>query len=130
MTWCRGRGPGAARGSSVEPSRGAPGGAPRSASAGRLVERVLAVGQVVLGDRGRLGADLLRGRLALERVERLLDALRADVGRLLGDQRLHGAVLEVLDLLRAGVEADDLDVLRTRLADAGRGALGGEQVGP
>src|SRR4051794_21528262 len=102
--------------------------APRGlASAGRLVERVLAVGQVVLGDRGGLGADLLRGRLALERVERLLHALRADVGRLLGDQRLDGAVLEVLDLLRAGVEADDLDVLRPRLADGGRGALGREQ---
>ena len=39
-------------------------------------------------------------------------------------------VLEVLDLLGAGVEADDLHLAQlARLADAGRGALGGEQVG-
>src|SRR3954470_1723941 len=113
----------------AEAPRGA--GAPRDPvnSAGRLVERVLVLGQVVLGDRHGLRADLLRGRLARERVVGLLDALGADVGRLLGDQPLHGAVLEVLDLLRTGVEADDLG-LGARLARTRRRALGGEQVGP
>src|SRR4051794_15319610 len=105
--------------------------APRPAvsSAGRLVERVLVLGQVVLGDRHGLRADLLGGRLARERVVGLLDALGADVGGLLRDQRLHRAVLEVLDLLGTGVEADDLD-LAASLAGARRRALGGEQVRP
>jgi hypothetical protein len=95
---------------------------------GCLVERVLVLGEVGLGDRHGLRADLLRGRLAGERVVGLLDALRADVGRLLGDQALHRAVLEVLDLLGTGVEADDLD-LGAGLAGTGRRTLGGEQVG-
>ena len=49
---------------------------------------------------------------------------------LLGDQGLDDAVLEVLDLLRAGVEADDLDLAELAgLRRAGGGALGAEQVG-
>src|SRR5215207_2895582 len=95
-----------------------------------LVERVLAVGEVLLGDRHRLGADLRRRLLAVERLDGLLDALGADVGRLLRDQRLDVALLELLDLRRPGVEADDLHVaLLAGLAYAVGRALGGEQVG-
>ena len=36
------------------------------------------------------------------------DALQADVVRLLGDEGLDVAGLELLDLVRPGVEADDL----------------------
>ena len=68
--------------------------------------------------------------LVLERRDGLLDALGADVGRLLRDERLEQPVLEVLDLLGAGVEADDLHaVLLAGLAQAGGRALGAEQVG-
>src|SRR5215203_739326 len=108
---------------------GPPGGATRraggsgavSGSAGRLVERVLVVGEVVLRDGGEAGADRGLGRLALDRGDGLLHAELADLRRLLGDQRLDDAVLEVLHLLRAGVEADDLDrVELARLAQAAR----------
>ena len=59
----------------------------------------------------------------------LLDALLADVVGLLGDQRLHVACLELLDLVGAGVEADDLDLAGlSGLLDAGGDALRGEQV--
>src|SRR5215207_1898200 len=94
-----------------------------------LVERVLALLEVVLGDRDRLGADLRRRLLVVQSLDGLLDALRADVGRLLRDQRLHVALLELLDPGGPGVEADDLHVARLAcLAHAAGRALGGEQV--
>src|SRR3954470_6611424 len=102
---------------------------PERDSAGRLVDRVLVLSQVVLGDDREPGADLRLGGLALQRGDGLLDALLADLGRLLGDEGLDRALLEVLDLLRAGVEADDLDLAELAgLTQAGSGALGPEQV--
>src|SRR3954469_7168672 len=103
--------------------------APPRRSAGGLVDRVLVLGEVVLSDDHRAGGDLRLGRVAVEGGDGLLHALRADVGGLLGDQRLDRAGLEVLDLLRASVEADDLDVLVAGLAQTRRGAFGSEQVG-
>src|SRR6266508_3872901 len=103
-----------------------------NASALVLVEELLhaLVVHVVLGDHHEAGADLLLDGLALEGGDRLLHPVLADVGRLLGDQRLDDPLLQVLDLLGPGVEADDLDLLgRPGAAHAGGGALGGEQVG-
>ena len=48
----------------------------RLRSAARLVERVLVLGEVVLGERREAGADLLRRRLAGQRVVGLLHAVR------------------------------------------------------
>src|SRR3954447_16593930 len=101
----------------------------RDSSAGGLVGGRLVLGEVVLRQRHEAGADLLLGRLAGQRRVGLLDPLRADVGGLLGDERLHRPGLQVGDLLRARVEADDLHLVQlARLLDAGGGALGGEQV--
>src|SRR4051794_32896568 len=97
----------------------------RDSSAGGLVGGRLVLGEVVLRQRHEAGADLLLGRFAGQRRVGLLDALRPDVGRLLGDQRLDGSRLQVGDLLRARVEADDLHLVPlARLLDAGGGALG------
>ncbi len=64
-----------------------------------------------------------------QRGDGLLDALLADVVRLLRDERLHLAGLELLDLIRARVEPDDLDLAGLAgLAHAGGDALSGEQV--
>src|SRR5215207_2186943 len=104
-------------------------GAPVASAVG-LVDRVLVLAQVVLGEDHGAGGDLRLGRVAVQRGHGLLDALGADVGRLLRDERLDEAVLQVLDLLGAGVEADDLHrVLLARFAQAGGRALGAEQVG-
>src|SRR3954452_23477377 len=101
----------------------------RNFSAGGLVGGRLVLGEVVLRQRHEAGADLLLGRLAGQRGVGLVDALGADVGGLLRDERLHRARLQVGHLLRARVEAYDLHlVLLAGLLDAGRGALGGEQV--
>ena len=60
----------------------------------------------------------------------LVDAVDTDLVRVLGDERLDGAVLQLVDLVRAGVEADDLDlVLLVGLPDTGGGAGGREGVG-
>ena len=48
--------------------------------------------------------------LAVDGEDRLLDALVADVVGLLDDERLYVTGLELVDLRRPGVEADDLDV--------------------
>src|SRR3954454_8465831 len=101
----------------------------RDSSAGGLVRGRLVLGEVVLRQRHEAGADVRLRRLAGQGRVGLLDALRPDVGRLLGDQRLAGSRLQVGDLLRARVEADDLHLVPlARLLDAGGGALGGEQV--
>src|SRR4051812_1924227 len=101
----------------------------RGSSAGGLVGGRLVLGEVVLRQRHEAGADVRLRRLAGKGRVGLLDALRPDVGRLLGDQRLDGSRLQVGDLLRARVEADDLHLVPlARLLDAGGGALGGEQV--
>ena len=55
-------------------------------------------------------------RLPVERGDGLLDALQTDVVRLLGDEGLHVAGLELLDLVGARVEADDLGGRRRRPA--------------
>src|SRR5215475_740073 len=101
-------------------------------SAGGLVDRRLALRRRLVGlrDDGELGADLRGGRLAGQGIERLLHGVGPDVVRMLGDERLHGALLQRGDLVRLGVEADDLDLARLAgLANAGGGALGREQVG-
>src|SRR5581483_8450660 len=101
-------------------------------SAGGLVDRLLSGRgiHVVLGDDGELGADLRGGRLAGQGRVGLVHRVGPDRVRGLGDERLHGALLERGDLVRLGVEADDLDLARLAgLTDAGGGALGREQVG-
>ena len=49
-------------------------------------------------------------RLALERLDRGLDALVADADRVLGDGARFNAALDGVDLLLAGVVADDHDL--------------------
>ena len=57
-------------------------------------------------------------------------AVLPDHCRLLRHQRLNRSLFEGLNLVRAGVEADDLDLLLLPgLAYAGGGAFCGEQVG-
>ena len=77
--------------------------------------------------------DSLAGATRLEAqalIEGWLDALDADVVGLLGNQRLDVAGLELLDLVRPGVEADHLDLARLAgLLQPGGHALGSEQVG-
>ena len=66
---------------------------------------------------------------AVECGHRLVDAELADGAGILGDQRLHGALPQRLDLVGACVESDDLDLpALARLLDAGGRALGREQV--
>src|SRR5690349_6096019 len=81
-------------------------------SAGGLVDRRLALRRrhVVLGDDGELGADLRGGRLAGQGRVGLVHRIGPDRVRGLGDERLHRALLQGLDLVRLGVEADDLDL--------------------
>ena len=70
------------------------------------------------------------GRLAGECVDRLLDAIDALLVGLLRDQRLDHAALEVGDLCRVGVVADDLDLACGVCGlEAGVDALGDEHVG-
>src|SRR5215211_4593840 len=64
---------------------------------------------VVLGDLDQFGLDALLGRLAGERVHRLLHAEPADLTRFLADQALDGAGPQGLDLGGAGVELHQLD---------------------
>src|SRR6185312_7797699 len=75
------------------------------------------------------GLHLLGVLTAVECRHRLVDAELADDSRLLRDQRLNGAVPQRLDLIRAGVEADDLHLAAlTGLLHTGGGTLGGEEV--
>src|SRR5688500_11636603 len=107
-------------------------GAGETGSAAGLVQRFpdLGVVQLVLLDGHVAGRDLLLHRLSLESVYGLLDALASDVGRLLGDERLHEALLELLDLGGSGVEANHLDLAQLPgLAQPVGRALGREQVG-
>ena len=62
--------------------------------------------------RDSVSIDLVTG-LPVEGRDGLLDALLADVERLLGDEGLDVPGLELLDLVGAGVEADDLHRRRT-----------------
>src|SRR5665811_2347410 len=80
-------------------------------AAGGLVQVLLhrRVGQVVLGERGERGLDDAGRGLALERQDGLLHTGDADAVRILGDQALDDAGIEVLDLLGTGVEGDGLD---------------------
>src|SRR5262249_14932232 len=101
-------------------------------SAGGLVDRRLALRRRLVGlrDDGELGADLRGGRLAGQGLVGLVHRVGPDHVRRLGDERLHGALLQRGDLVGLGVEADDLDLAGLAgLADTGGGALGGEQVG-
>src|SRR6476661_2754023 len=87
--------------------------------------------EVVLGHDRITGRDglLRRCLLGLQVVDRHHDALVADVVRVLADQEVDDTLAEVLDLLRTGIEADNLDLTRlVSLLDRGRGALGAEQV--
>src|SRR6266702_7539981 len=83
---------------------------PRSAAG--LVDRCLAGRrvEVVLGDDGELGANLRGGRLAGQGRVGLVHPVGPDRVRRLGDERLHGALLQRGDLIGLGVEADDLDL--------------------
>src|SRR4029453_7022748 len=84
---------------------------------------------VVFGDGGEAGLDFGGDLAAVEGGDGHVDAVLADGGGLLGDQGLHGAFAQGFDLVRAGVEPDDLHGGGfTGLAHAGGGALGGEQV--
>src|SRR3954468_21613173 len=84
-------------------------------SAAGLVDRLTAGAvDVVLGDDGGAGLDLRRDGAAVERGDGHVDPVLADRPRLLRDECLDGARVEVLDLVGPGVEADDLH--RVRLA--------------
>src|SRR6185436_15258388 len=88
---------------------GRPARAPRGSAAGLVGGLAALAAEVLLGDGGEAGLDLRLDLAAVERGNGLVDAVLADVAGLLGDQRLHGALLQGLDLVGAGVEADDLD---------------------
>src|SRR5438094_2035923 len=80
-----------------------------SSSFGLLVQqrrdvRVVDVRLVVVLEAGVV---VLRERLTLERVHRGLDALDADDDRVLGDRAVLGSTADGVDLLLAGVVADD-----------------------
>src|SRR5690242_18948469 len=60
---------------------------------------------VVLGDDGGTGLDLRSDGAAVQCGDGLVDAVLADRPRLLGDECLDGAGVEVLDLVGPGVEA-------------------------
>ena len=97
----------------------------------RAVSRLLSeVGIHVLGSNDReTSRDLALVLLALDGAQSLGNTLRSDVVRLLSDQSLDGAVLEGLDLIRAGVESDDDDLaFLAGLLDTRSSALCGEQV--
>src|SRR6478609_11540865 len=66
---------------------------------------------VVLGDDGEPGLDLRGGLATVEGQHGLVQTVGADGCRLLGNQGLNDAVLERLDLVGTGVEADDLDLV-------------------
>src|SRR3954447_8789264 len=74
------------------------------------VERVHVLVKRLARYRHEPGCDLSVHLAALQRRDGLAYAARADLGGLLGDERLHHVVLELLDLKRAGVEADHLHV--------------------
>ena len=114
------------------PSRvGVEPGPERRTSAAGLVDRLAAGAvDVVLGDDGGAGLDLRRDGAAVERGDGHVDPVLADRPRLLGDECLDRAGVEVLDLVGPGVEADDLHRVRLAgLLDAVGAALGGEEVG-
>ena len=79
-------------------------------SALALIDVLGLLGQVGEGDRHERGLDRLRDGLAGQRVDGLLHTVNALEVWLLGDQRLDDAHLEVVDLRRVGVVADDLDL--------------------
>ena len=81
-------------------------------SAGRLVERVLVLGQVVLGDRheARCRSSAWWACRSARRRPAATPCAPMSAG-FWAISACTTPVLEVLDLLRAGVEADDLDLL-------------------
>src|SRR5450759_5164260 len=91
--------------------------------------RVVDVGLV---EPGEAGVDGLRQGLAVDRVDRRVDALRADADRVLGDRAGLDAAGDRVDLLLAGVVADGHDLalvagLLERVEDALDGALVGAE---
>jgi hypothetical protein len=62
----------------------------------------------LLGHDHESGTDLLRGWLAIQGGDCLVDTVGSDHAGLLRDQRLNHAAAQVLHLLRARVEAHDL----------------------
>src|SRR3954447_7470819 len=74
------------------------------------------------------GGELSVHLAPLQRRDGLAHAARADLGGLLGDQRLHHILLELLDLKRAGVEADHPHIAPARVAQPVRRPLCREQV--
>src|SRR3954463_14108813 len=80
---------------------------------------------VVLGDDREAGLDGLRYGGAVERGDGRIHAVLADGAGLLGDQGLHGAVFQSLDLVGTRVETDDVDLaLLAGLAKSRGTALG------
>ena len=80
-------------------------------SAGGLVDRIrcLAV-DVVLGDDGEAGLDFGRHLAPFEGGHSSVYAVLPDHSRLLGNQSLDRSLFEVLNLVWAGIEADNLDL--------------------
>src|ERR1035437_3400583 len=86
--------------------------------------------EVVLGDDGEPGLNLLHGRLTTQRSECLGNTVLTDGGRLLSHQSLDSSCLKVLDLSRTSVETDDAHGTGlTRLPDPGCGSFGRKEVG-
>src|ERR687893_2474556 len=99
-----------------------------------FVEVLLDLGfvEVFAGHRREAGSDLLARRLlvGLQVVHGYPDAPVAYVVRMLGDQHVHVAPSQVLDLRRRSVEGHYTHlVLLARLPHPGSGALPGEDVG-
>src|ERR687890_1164629 len=100
----------------------------------RLVEVFLYLGffEVLPGCRSKAGCNLLFGwlLLRLQVIHGYSDALVAYVVRVLGDEPVHVAPAQVLDLGRRGIEGYNAHlVLFTCLPDSRAGALPCEDVG-
>src|SRR5918997_3726848 len=100
----------------------------------RLVEVLfhLRLVQVLTGCQSKAGRDLLFGwlLLRLQVIHGYSDALVAYLVRVLGDERVHIASAQVLDLGRRGIEGHDAHlILFARLSDSRSGALPREDVG-
>src|SRR5690348_13767790 len=104
-----GRGPAGPRPATVSGWTRRRPGRPRPSAAGLVGGLAARAVEVVLGDGGEAGLDLRGDLPAVEGGDRLVHAVLADDAGLLGDQRLHGALLQGLDLVRPGIEAHDLD---------------------